>query len=60
MNIISRFIAALADTSAISFGGRDGDAKVKFEVPASEIAEVTKLALLVGKTFRVTVELGDE
>lgn len=38
------FTAILAKSSAVTIGGEDGDTRVKLECPASEIAEVMKLA----------------
>jgi len=49
------FIAALPSTTAIKIDG-EGQARVTFEVPASEIANVLKLVLKVGKTFKVVIE----
>lgn len=49
------FIAALNNSTAIKIDG-EGECKVTFEVPASELAEVIKLVLKVGQTFRVTIE----
>ena len=34
----------LAKSSAVTIGGEDGEARIKLEAPASEIAEVMKLA----------------
>ncbi len=39
-----KFIAVLAKSGAVTIGGEDGDTRVKLEAPASEIAEVMKLA----------------
>lgn len=39
-----RFTAILAKTSAVTIGGEDGECKIKLEAPASEIAQVMKLA----------------
>ncbi len=49
------FIAALNNTTAIKIDG-EGQCKVTFEVPTSEIAEVMKLVLYVGKTFKVVIK----
>ena len=49
------FIAALNNATAIKIDG-EGQCKVTFEVPASELASVLKLVLKVGKTFRVVIE----
>ncbi len=49
------FIAALNNTTAIKIDG-EGQCKVTFEVPTSEIANVMRLVLFVGKTFKVIIE----
>ena len=49
------FTAALNNSTAIKIDG-EGECKVTFEVPASELAEVIKLVLKVGQTFRVVIE----
>jgi len=54
------FLAALAgnNTSARWLTvGRDGDCKLSLEVPASELAQVLRLAALGDKTLKVTVEV---
>jgi hypothetical protein len=49
------FIASLPDIqSAISVGG-DG-ARIKLDIPESELASVIKLVLLKGQAFKVTIE----
>lgn len=52
------FLAALAGTNTsarwLSVGG-ENDAKVVFEVPASEFPSVLRLATLKGTSFRVTI-----
>ncbi|GAV21596.1 hypothetical protein [Carboxydothermus pertinax] len=51
------FIASLPPIqSAVSVSGNGDGARVKLDVPGSEMSEVLKLLLLTGKTFRVTVE----
>jgi len=52
------FIAALNNTTAIKIDG-EGQCKITFEVPMSEIANVMKLVLFVGKTFKVTITADD-
>ena len=53
-----RFIASLPDIqSAISVGG-DG-ARVKLDIPDSDLAQVLRLVLLKGQAFTVTVEAGE-
>jgi hypothetical protein len=49
------FIAALNNSTAIKIDG-EGQCKVTFEVPASEMPNVIKLVLKVGQTFRVIIE----
>lgn len=39
-----KFTAILSKSSAVTIGGEDGDARIKLEAPASEIAEIMKLA----------------
>ncbi len=51
------FIAALNNSTAIKIDG-EGQCKVTFEVPSSEIPNVIKLVLYVDKTFRVVVQDG--
>lgn len=49
------FTASLNNSTAIKIDG-EGECKVTFEVPTSEIASVIKLVLYVGKTFKVVIE----
>ena len=52
------FIASLpAIQSAILISGDGNGAKVKLEVPQSEISEILKLSSLYGKCFKVTIEV---
>lgn len=55
------FIASLPPIqSALNIGGAEGDvSRVKLDVPGTEIAQVVKLLLLRGKTFKVTIEETD-
>lgn len=39
-----KFIAVLTKTSAVTIGGEDGESRIKLEAPASELAEIVKLA----------------
>ncbi len=39
-----KFTAVLSRTSAVTIGGEDGDSKIRLEAPASELAEIVKLA----------------
>ena len=51
------FLSSLPDIqSAINISGAGNGARLKLDVPETEIAEVIKLALLRGKTFKVTIE----
>jgi len=43
-------------TSAISISGIGEGARVKLDLPASEMMAVLKLQMLAGKTFKMTVE----
>ena len=49
------FIAALNNSTAIKIDG-EGECKVTFQIPASELASVLKLVLKVGQTFRIVIE----
>lgn len=49
------FIASLNNSTAIRIDG-EGQCKVTFEVPSSEIPNVIKLVLLVGQTFKVVIQ----
>jgi len=49
------FTASLNSSTAIKIDG-EGQCKVTFEVPTSEIANVIKLVLKVGQTFKVVIE----
>ena len=52
------FIASLpAIQSAILISGDGNGAKIKLEVPQSEISEILKLSSLYGKCFKVTIEV---
>jgi len=51
------FIASLPPIqSAVSVSGNGDGARVKLDVPGSEMSEVLKLLLLTGKSFKVTIE----
>jgi len=55
--MIIEFEASLPDIqSAITLSGSGNGARIKLDVPESEFAEMVKLALLRGKSFRVTIE----
>ena len=49
------FTAALNNSTAIRIDG-EGECKVTFQIPASELASVLKLVLKVGQTFKVVIE----
>ena len=49
------FTAALNNATAIKIDG-EGECKVTFQIPASELANVLKLVLKVGQTFKVVIE----
>ena len=49
------FIAALNTSTAIKVDG-EGECKVTFQIPLSEITNVIKLIEKVGQTFRVVIE----
>jgi hypothetical protein len=51
------FFCSLPDIqSAISISGTGNGARLKLDVPETEIAEVIKLTLLRGKALKVTIE----
>jgi hypothetical protein len=51
------FIATLPPIqSAINLDGQGDGARIKLDIPASEIDQVLKLQRLAGKTFRVIIE----
>lgn len=53
-----KFVASLPDIqSAISVGG-DG-ARIKLDVPESELGNVIRLVLLKGQTFEVVIDDGE-
>ena len=49
------FIAALNNSTAIKVDG-EGECKVTFQIPLSELENVIKLVSKVGSTFRVIIE----
>jgi hypothetical protein len=54
-----QFTAALPPIqSAISVGG-DG-ARIKLDIPETDLAQALKLVMLKGKAFRVTIEADDD
>ena len=42
--------------SAINIDGQEGCARIKIDVPQSELPEIVKLTLYKGKIFRLTIE----
>ncbi|MFA5558761.1 MAG: hypothetical protein WDA59_04780 [Methanofastidiosum sp.] len=59
MNDIKKieFIASLPPIqSAISIDGIGDGARIKIDIPASELSSIIKLQLLTGKSFKVTIE----
>ena len=51
------FVASLPPSkTAVQIDGGDAEASIKFIAPSSELAQVIRLALLVGKRLKVTVE----
>lgn len=55
--MIIEFEASLPDIqSAITLSGAGNGARIKIDVPESEFAEVVKLALMRGKSFKVRIE----
>ena len=57
--MLIKFMASLPNIqSALSIGG-DG-ARLKLDVPETDLAQVLKLVLLKGVAFKVTVETEDE
>ncbi len=55
------FIASLPPiTSAINIAGDSGNSRIKLDIPASEVAQVARLLLLLGKSFKVTLEPIDD
>lgn len=53
-----QFIASLPPIqSAIQVSGLGDGARIKLDVPQSEMGGILKLQLLAGKCFKVTIEL---
>jgi len=42
--------------SAVSVHGQGDGARIKLDVPGTDVAQAIKLLLLAGKAFKVTVE----
>lgn len=49
------FIAALNSSTAIKVDG-EGQCKITFEIPLSELTSAIKLTEKIGRTFRVIIE----
>ncbi|MHB1334507.1 MAG: hypothetical protein ACYCXQ_00935 [Candidatus Humimicrobiaceae bacterium] len=55
------FIASLpAIQSAIQISGDGNGARIKLEIPQSEMLAISKLPFLYGKYFKVIISIGDE
>ena len=51
------FIASLPPiTSAILVSGNNEGARIKFDIPASELYSIIQLQVLAGQSFKVTIE----
>ena len=51
------FIASLPPIqSAINIDGTGNGARIKLDIPASEMLAVVQIQLMVGKAFKVTIE----
>jgi len=58
---VIEFIASLPPIqSAISVNGMGDGARVKLDIPGTNLEEVIKLQLLAGKIFKVKIEPIDE
>ena len=56
-----QFMASLPPiTSAISVSGIGEGARVKLDIPATEMLAVVQLQLLCGQVFKVTIEKVDD
>lgn len=42
--------------SAVNLDGQEGNARVKLDIPQSELPQVIKLMLYRGQAFRITIE----
>ena len=42
--------------SAVNLDGQEGNARIKIEVPQSELPQVIRLMLYRGQAFRLTIE----
>ena len=51
------FIASLPPIqSAINIDGTGNGARIKLDIPASEMLQIVQIQLMVGKAFKVTIE----
>ena len=56
-----QFIASLPPIqSAISIDGIGDGARIKLDIPASELSAVIRLQACLGKALKITVELDEE
>ncbi|MDD5006571.1 MAG: hypothetical protein PHS33_08760 [Candidatus Omnitrophica bacterium] len=54
------FIASLPPIqSAINIDGQGNGARIKLDIPASELARVIELQSYIGESFKVTIERVD-
>ncbi len=54
------FIASLPPIqSAINIDGQGNGARIKLDIPASELNKVIELQGYIGQSFKVTIEPGD-
>lgn len=54
--MIIEFIATLSNSQNAITISDEGDTRVRFDIPASELANAVKLVLLKGKAFKVKIE----
>ncbi len=55
------FIASLPPIqSAINIDGQGNGARIKLDIPASELIHVIELQAFIGESFKVTIEECDE
>ena len=55
-----QFLATLpAIQSALNISGGGDGARIKLDIPQTDLAEAIKLSLLQGKVFKVTIEAVD-
>lgn len=54
------FLASIAPLQSAITIASDGGARVKVDIPESEMPAIVRLMLMRGKVLRVTVEVADE